>query len=137
SAVLFNEGWLATELRRLAVDVAVVDERRHTAAQIVAFVARFLRARRVELVHTHRAKDNVLGSAAARIAGVPHVIRTVHGLTEPLQGWARIKYLAYDAIDKAALWACAHRFVAGSRRARGVLEESCCRRAASSSRPYR
>ena len=66
SAVLFNEGWLATELRRLAVDVAVVDERRHTAAQIVAFVARFLRARRVELVHTHRAKDNVLGSAAAR-----------------------------------------------------------------------
>ena len=58
-------------------------------AAIVAFLTRFLRARAVDVVHTHRAADNVLGSIAARLAGVPHVVRTVHGLTEPMRGWAR------------------------------------------------
>ena len=111
AAVLFNDGWLARELRRLPIEVAIVDERRHNAWQIVVRVARFLRARRIDLVHTHRYKDNVLGSAAAKLAGVPHVIRTVHGIAETMRGWDRMKDRVYDTIDKATLRACAARIV--------------------------
>ena len=130
SAVLFNDGWLANELRRAGVDLAIVDEQRHGAAAIVPAVSRFLRARRVDVVHTHRPKDNVLGSIAAAIAGVPHVVRTVHGLPEPMTGWDRARYAVYDAIDKATLWMRADRIVAVSHATADVLKQSGYRRSA-------
>jgi glycosyltransferase involved in cell wall biosynthesis/protein-tyrosine-phosphatase len=114
TAVLLNEGQLARELRTLGVDVAVVDERQHTAAGILAFLTRLLRTRRVDILHTHRYKDTVLGVLAAKLAGVPHVIRTVHGLAEPMRGWDRMKFQVYEALDKAALWCFADRIIAVS-----------------------
>jgi L-malate glycosyltransferase len=122
TAVLFNEGWLASEMRRLGAAVAVVDEKRHSAFQIVTFLIRHLREHAVEVVHTHRYKDTVLGSVAAKLAGVPHVIRTVHGLSEALRGWPYVKFRAYDALDKAALWCFADRIVAVSARLAENLE---------------
>ena len=95
TAVLLNEGRLARELRRLGVQVAVMDERENGAITILASLTRFLRDNRVEIVHTHRYKDNILGSIAAKLAGVPHVTRTVHGLNEAMRGWGRAKLLAY------------------------------------------
>jgi glycosyltransferase involved in cell wall biosynthesis/protein-tyrosine-phosphatase len=114
TVVLLNDGRLARELRTLGVEVAVVDEGQHTAAHILAFLTRFLRAHRVDILHTHRYKDTVLGTLAAKLAGVPHVIRTVHGLAEPMRGWDRAKFRAYDALDKAALWCFADRIIAVS-----------------------
>ncbi len=130
TAVLFNHGWLERELQQLGVETAVVDERRHNPAQIVAFLTRFLRAHAVDLVHTHRIPDSVLGSLAAGLAGVRHVVRTVHGLTEPADGWARVRYTAYDTIDKAMLWACADRIVAVSRGTSEVLARTGYKRSA-------
>jgi glycosyltransferase involved in cell wall biosynthesis/protein-tyrosine-phosphatase len=124
TAVLLNEGWLARELRRLGVQVAVVDEHRHTALGIVRFLTRFLSAHGVNVVHTHRYKDSVLGSIAAKAAGVRHVIRTVHGLSEPMRGWDRAKFHVYDALDRATLWCCADRILAVSRRMADSLKES-------------
>ena len=38
------------------------------------------RRERFDLVHTHNPKPGVIGRVAARVAGVPHVMNTVHGL---------------------------------------------------------
>src|SRR5439155_4619795 len=103
TAVLLNEGPLARELRRLGVAVTIVDETRNNALRILVRLTRFLRANDFEVVHTHRYKDTVLGAIAAKLAGVPHVIRTVHGLSEPMRGWDRAKAVAYEAVDMAAL----------------------------------
>src|SRR5712672_2457682 len=64
TAVLFNDGWLAGQLRGLGVETAIVDERRHNGFQIAAFVRRVLIEHQVEIVHTHRCKDTVLGTLA-------------------------------------------------------------------------
>lgn len=103
NAVLLNNGRLATELCRLGVDVTIVDERRHTAPKILSTLTKILREKRPDLVHTHRYKDSVLGAVAAKLAGVPYVVRTVHGLAEPMTGWSRMKYRAYETLDRAAL----------------------------------
>jgi L-malate glycosyltransferase len=124
SAVLFNDGWLAHELRRLGIDVAIVDERRHTAVQILQLLTAHLRARHVDFVHTHRYKDTILGTVAAKRAGVPHVIRTVHGLREPMRGWDRAKLAAYEVADRVVLRWFADRVVAVSARAAESLRHS-------------
>ncbi len=46
---------------------------------LVALV-RLFRRERFALVHTHTPKTALLGQLAARIAGVPHVVNTIHGL---------------------------------------------------------
>ena len=79
TAVLLNEGPLARELRRHGVEVAVVDETRTSTLGILRFLIRFLKEHQIDLVHTHRDRDNVLGTLAAKLAGTPHVVRTVHG----------------------------------------------------------
>lgn len=130
TAVLFNEGRLARELRTLGVGVAVVDEHEHSASGILAFLIRFLKAHRVDILHTHRYKDTVLGAVAGKLAGVPHVVRTVHGLTEPMRGWDRMKFKAYDALDKMVLWHFADRVIPVSTGMAETLRDSGYRRSA-------
>jgi glycosyltransferase involved in cell wall biosynthesis/protein-tyrosine-phosphatase len=124
TAVLFNEGWLASELRHLGIEVAIVDERRNSGLRIAAFIRRFLIEHAVDIVHTHRCKDTVLGTLAAKGAGVAHVVRTVHGLSEAMRGWKRAKLVAYELLDKAILWCCADRIIAVSNRMAAILRRS-------------
>jgi glycosyltransferase involved in cell wall biosynthesis len=124
SAVLFNDGWLASELRAFGITVAVVDEHRYTPFAIVRFLTRFFRRHQIDVIHTHRYKDNILGSIAAALAGVPHVIRTVHGCSEPLRGWEWLKYMGYQSIDLAAMWSRADCVVAVSKRMVNALKAS-------------
>jgi L-malate glycosyltransferase len=124
TAVLFNDGWLAGQLRSLGVETAIVDERHHNGFQITAFIRCFLLEHAVDIVHTHRCKDTVLGTLAAKWAGVPHLVRTVHGLSEALRGWQRAKLAAYDALDKTARWCFADCVVAVSNQIAATLRGS-------------
>jgi glycosyltransferase involved in cell wall biosynthesis/ribosomal protein S18 acetylase RimI-like enzyme len=49
-------------------------------ARALAELVRHFRRERFDLVHTHNPKPGVLGRIAARVARVPHVANTVHGL---------------------------------------------------------
>jgi glycosyltransferase involved in cell wall biosynthesis/ribosomal protein S18 acetylase RimI-like enzyme len=49
-------------------------------ARALAELVALLRRERFDLVHTHNPKPGVLGRIAARLAGVPLVVNTVHGL---------------------------------------------------------
>ena len=121
TVVLFNHGRLEDELRRLGIDVLVVDETRHNAFQILRSLTEVFRQRQIDLVHTHRYKDTVLGMIAARLAGVPHAIRTMHGLREPMTGWSHWKFRAYEAVDQFVMHRCADRVIAVSNRMAATL----------------
>ncbi len=81
TAILMNEGELATRLRAQGITVEVLDESRFGFFALLAGTWRALRARRPDLVHTHRQKENLLGVLAAWPLGIPSV-RTVHGAPE-------------------------------------------------------
>ena len=57
------------------------------------------RLRRESYSRAYLPHRSIRSATLARLAGVPHVVRTVHGLAEPMRGWARARYTAYDWID--------------------------------------
>jgi glycosyltransferase involved in cell wall biosynthesis len=72
---LAADGYPTHEIAALTRLVDPANDLRAVAALVALF-----RRERFELVHTHTPKTALLGQLAARIARVPHVVNTVHGL---------------------------------------------------------
>ncbi|HCF93656.1 MAG TPA: hypothetical protein DEW46_01210 [Verrucomicrobia bacterium] len=68
-------------------------------------LVRFFREERFEIVHTHSAKAGILGRFAARLAGVPVVIHTVHGWSFGGYG-SRLNNAVFEWLEFLAAHSC-------------------------------
>lgn len=100
SVVLFNEGRLADELRKLPISLTVIPEKYYSPPAIVSRLAKVFRQFRPDIVHTHKYKDSILGSIVARYTGIPHVVRAIHGMPEPFTGLRNLKMTGYTIADR-------------------------------------
>lgn len=101
-AVLMNDGELAQRLRAAGVWLSILDERRLSTYRIFAGLKAVMREWQPDVVHTHRSKENVLGSLANRFAGNVPSLRTAHGANErTAQGpKARLRHGLIHALDR-------------------------------------
>ncbi|MFH0940205.1 MAG: glycosyltransferase family 4 protein [Planctomycetota bacterium] len=62
------------------------------------FIERFCREKKFTIVHTHTPKGNVIGQWAARRAGVPVVLQTLHGFYfhERMPAWKRRMWISIE-----------------------------------------
>lgn len=81
TVIVLNPGLLEQRLREAGVAVVVLDERRLRSLRLLTAVVAEVRRLRPDIVHTHRLKENVLGSIAAACARC-RSLRTVHGAEE-------------------------------------------------------
>lgn len=81
-AALMNEGELAHRLRALGITVTVLDETRLNGLQILNGLRKLMQTLQPDIVHTHRIKENILGSVANLTATRAASVRTVHGAAE-------------------------------------------------------
>jgi glycosyltransferase involved in cell wall biosynthesis len=86
SAVVLNPGELARRLVDAGIPVTVIDERANSPWRLLRGILHEIRATQARVVHTHRFKENVLGSIAARLSGRALSVRTVHGRPEHARG---------------------------------------------------
>lgn len=82
AAVLMNEGELASRLRAIDIPVTVLDETTCSAWQLFQGIRRAIKAFKPTVIHTHRQKENILGSLANLTTLRARCVRTVHGASE-------------------------------------------------------
>jgi L-malate glycosyltransferase len=82
AAVLLNDRELADRLRSIEISTYILDEQKTHSLEIFAGLRRVLRSWEPDVVHTHRQKENILGSLANRSCRNVSSVRTVHGANE-------------------------------------------------------
>jgi len=75
----------------LGIPLRVIPESKHGLREIVQEASEFLAGRNVAVIHSHRYKENLIAVWVARRCGVPHLVRTQHGLPEPQTGLRAVK----------------------------------------------
>ena len=73
-----------------------------TDLRAIYWLADFLKKERFDVIHTHSSKAGIVGRIAGRMAGVPLVVHTIHGLA----------FGPYDSFLKNQLYIRAERFAA-------------------------
>ena len=79
AALLMNRGVLADKLGRIGLQVFVLDEEKTKSLRLFSYLRGVLRRWRPDVIHTHRQKENILGSLANRSCRNVPSVRTVHG----------------------------------------------------------
>ena len=99
SVVLLNHGILEQKLRDCGISVHVLDESQLSSFQILRRLNRIIVDLNPDVIHTHRSKENILGSIAAWYKHHIPSLRTVHGAPEhrpPLHKLAKRLILFLD-----------------------------------------
>lgn len=71
----------------------------------IAAMYRLFRKERYDIVHTHTAKAGIIGRVAAKLAGVPTIIHTSHGLPF-YEGQSKKAYYIYQILEKIGAFCC-------------------------------
>lgn len=100
SIVLLNHGKLETELQKSGIEVLVLDESRLNSIQILRQLINHVKTNRPDIIHTHRTKENVLGSIAALFCGRIPSLRTQHGAQEHHLEWYQIPQRIIRFLDR-------------------------------------
>jgi glycosyltransferase involved in cell wall biosynthesis len=100
SIVLLNHGRLEQELLAAGIEVIVLDESKLNGIRILHRLTGVIREQGPDIVHTHRLKENILGSLAALLAGNRPTIRTVHGAPEHRPPWWRVPKHILFTLDR-------------------------------------
>jgi glycosyltransferase involved in cell wall biosynthesis len=105
-------GAVADALRSAGIETAVLNVRGKWDVTGLPRLARLLRRWRIELLHTHLFHADLAGRLAAAMAGVPHVVHTVHVAERrfrPWQfAWARVAAGRCDRIVAVSRDVAAH-----------------------------
>jgi glycosyltransferase involved in cell wall biosynthesis len=123
-AIFLNEGRPAQEARQIGIDVCVFDEAQQSFFQILSGASRFLGGRNVQVLHSHRYKENLLAALLARRCHVPVHVSSQHGAPEPFKGWRGIKQGAIQALDRQVALRATDRIISVSDELRTQLTRS-------------
>ena len=111
SAILLNEGKLAGKIRKLGIDVHVVDENVGCFFRILSSVRKILRTEPPDLIHSHRYKENILSLISSKGSSNAKLITTQHGMPEARGESISLKHRFVSKINMYLLSKCFDRVI--------------------------
>jgi glycosyltransferase involved in cell wall biosynthesis len=101
-AIVFYDKRLARELRSAGVDVHVASVQDKSFSRLISECSQFVKSRKIQIVHSHCYKENLLALALSCVGKVPHLVRTEHGHPEPYSLVRNLKHWCVLAADRMA-----------------------------------
>jgi glycosyltransferase involved in cell wall biosynthesis len=101
-AIVLHEGRLAHELRNVGVAVHVVKGQEKSFPRIVSECSAFVRSRKIQVLHSHCYKENLIALSLSQVCNVPHLVRTEHGHPEPYSVVRNLKHWGVLIADRLA-----------------------------------
>lgn len=95
---LLNHGELEKKLLDIGLKVFIIDESTHSSLQIIKQLRHLIKTNTPDIIHTHRQKENILGSIAAYFESTIS-LRTVHGASEHPSGFSHPVQMTQHIID--------------------------------------
>jgi len=99
SVIVLNEGKLADLLKQAGIQVTVIDETKNRFGTIVKMASAELSGQRIDILHSHRYKENLLGVLLKKRCRIDHLVQTVHGNQEQMSGLKNLKAWLYGYIN--------------------------------------
>jgi len=122
-AIVLNEGRLAEELRGCGIEIKVIPERERSFRQIVSEAQEFLQAKNIEILHSHRYKENFIGALLAFAKPGVRLVKTQHGRTETMAGLAGVKQWLAHTLDRLTMRYAVDVVISVSSQLTGYLEK--------------
>jgi len=98
--VLLNPGELQHRLQNNSIDVEVINEKQYGFFTLLAKFKQIVSTFSPDVIHSHRYKENILGSLIVRNRPHTRSVRTVHGDQEIGMPWWRIDKRLIHALDR-------------------------------------
>lgn len=99
SVLLLNDGRLAEKLRKSNIEVTVIPESKYGFRKIIALAADHLRSKKIDIIHSHRYKENVLAAFLKKMGLTKYLVQTVHGSVEKFSGLALAKSRLFSLVN--------------------------------------
>jgi glycosyltransferase involved in cell wall biosynthesis len=92
SAIVLGDGRLGKELANSGIETALIPNSSGRFLGSFRDTSRFLQGKKVDVLHSHKSKENLLALLLAKRFGVPFLVRTQHGMPEPRTLKDRVVY---------------------------------------------
>jgi glycosyltransferase involved in cell wall biosynthesis len=99
-AISLSDARFARELEQCGVDTYVVRQKHKSFLQVIRECSEFVASRNVEIIHSHKYKENIVGLLTAWRSKIPYVIRTAHGCPEPYSRLRQPKHWLALTVDR-------------------------------------
>ena len=99
-AILLNNGKLAEMIGNLGINVDILDENLNGFLRLRELLIKALDGNSIDILHSHRYKENILAASVKKRCGIKRLIQTIHGIPEPVKGIAGFKAQIYTAINR-------------------------------------
>lgn len=106
STIIFNEGKLAAAVRNLGIPVDLVDEGKLSFLSALKATRKIILEKQVNILHSHRYKENILGYLASSGMKQMSLISTQHGMPS----WSWLRDLKNVAIQRTNFLVLSKRF---------------------------